>query len=80
MTNTKPSADAAQVLPVKERIYEGIMTWLGLRSGTPLKIKLDKLAYLLLICAVILVLVVFAVARFKVTEETAIYAIATVGT
>jgi magnesium-transporting ATPase (P-type) len=37
----------------------------GLRSGTPLQIKLAKLAYLLFLFACVLILIVFAVARFK---------------
>ncbi|QRV84266.1 potassium/sodium efflux P-type ATPase [Ceratobasidium sp. AG-Ba] len=48
----------------------------GLRSGTPLQIKLSKLAYILFICAIILAIIVFSVARFNVTNEVAIYAIA----
>ena len=39
--------------------------------------KLSKLAYTLFLCAAVLVLIVFAVARFKVTNEVAVYAIAT---
>ncbi|KAF5346132.1 hypothetical protein D9758_009933 [Tetrapyrgos nigripes] len=50
--------------------------FLGLSSGTPLQIKLNRLAYLLLIIAIVLALVVFAVARFNVTNEVALYAIA----
>jgi len=49
----------------------------GLRSGTPLQIKLSKLAFSLFGCAVILALIVFSVARWKVTDEVALYAIAT---
>ncbi|KAJ1306050.1 hypothetical protein OPQ81_010763 [Rhizoctonia solani] len=52
------------------------MVFLGLRSGTPLQIKLSKLAYLLFICAIILAIIVFSVARFHITNEVAIYAIA----
>lgn len=66
----------------------------GLRSGTPLQIKLSKLAYILFIvsflrffmhnnvltlytqCAIILAIIVFAVAKFNITNEVAIYAIA----
>lgn len=48
----------------------------GLRGGTPLQIKLSKLAYILFGCAIILALIVFASARFKVTNEVALYAIA----
>jgi P-type E1-E2 ATPase len=49
----------------------------GLRIGTPLQIKLSKLAYTLFLCAALLVIIVFAVSRFKVTNEVAIYGIAT---
>jgi Na+-exporting ATPase len=48
-----------------------------LRSGTPLQIKLAKLAFFLFGCAVVLALIVFSVARWKVTDEVALYAIAT---
>jgi len=47
-----------------------------LRSGTPLQIKLAKLAFVLLFCAIILAIIVFSVARFKVTNEVALYGIA----
>jgi len=49
----------------------------GLRSGTPLQIKLAKLAYLLFLFAVVLILIVFAVARFKINNEVVLYGIAT---
>ncbi|KAG9087092.1 hypothetical protein FRC06_002744, partial [Ceratobasidium sp. 370] len=65
-----------QKLGLRARIKERVMLWFGLRSGTPLQIKLSKLAYILFICAVILALIVFGVARFRVTNEVAIYAIA----
>lgn len=48
----------------------------GLRSGTPLQIKLAKLAFVLLGCAIILAVIVFSVARWNVTKEVALYAIA----
>ncbi|KAG8734804.1 hypothetical protein FRC10_011406 [Ceratobasidium sp. 414] len=74
-----------QKLGLGARVKERVMLWLGLRSGTPLQIKLSKLAYILFIqnthayalqCAVILALIVFGVARFHITNEVAIYAIA----
>ncbi|KAL1676907.1 hypothetical protein EV122DRAFT_291519 [Schizophyllum commune] len=49
----------------------------GLRSGTPLQIKLSKLAYVLFGCAIILAIIVFSVARWNVTNEVILYAIAT---
>lgn len=54
-----------------------IVTWLGLRSGTPLQIKLNKLAYFLFGCAILLAIIVFSVARWRITDEVALYAIAT---
>ncbi|KAI0312395.1 calcium-transporting ATPase 3 [Amylostereum chailletii] len=53
----------------------------GLRTGTPLQVKLNKLAYYLFLVssycfASTLLLIVFAVAKFDVTNEVAIYAIA----
>ncbi|KAF8756550.1 cation transport ATPase (P-type) family [Rhizoctonia solani] len=65
-----------QKISLPKRIKEHIMVILGLRSGTPLQIKLSKLAYLLFICAIILAIIVFAVARFNISNEVAIYAIA----
>lgn len=50
----------------------------GLRKGTPLQIKLSKLAYVLLFCAIIAAIIVFAVARFRLSNEVILYAIATV--
>ncbi|KAJ7102431.1 sodium transport ATPase [Mycena belliarum] len=57
--------------------WNNVMEFLGLRGGTPLQIKLSKLAYILFGCAIILAIIVFAVARFNVTDEVALYAIAT---
>ncbi|PFH51106.1 hypothetical protein AMATHDRAFT_3370 [Amanita thiersii Skay4041] len=62
--------------PFTTRAYERVMTWLGLRKGTPLQIKLSKLAYLLFGCAVLLAIIVFSASRFRVTNEDALYAIA----
>jgi len=59
------------------RIYDGIGKFLGLTEGTPLQRKLSKLAYLLFGCAILLAIVVFAVNKFNVTDEVAIYAIST---
>ncbi|KAG6882893.1 hypothetical protein C0992_010374 [Termitomyces sp. T32_za158] len=53
-----------------------ISRWLGLTSGTLLQIKLNKLAYLLFGCAIILIIIVFAVARFNVDENAVLYGIA----
>ena len=68
------------IQPVKGgalRVWDGIGKFLGLTEGTPLQIKLSKLAYLLFGCAVLLAIVCFAANRFNVTNEVAIYAIST---
>lgn len=59
------------------RTYDAIGKFLGLTEGTPLQIKLSKLAYALFGCAILLAIIVFAVNRFHVTNEVAIYAIST---
>lgn len=59
------------------RSWDGIGKFLGLTSGTPLQIKLSKLAYTLFGCALLLAVIVFGVNRFNVTNEVAIYAIST---
>ncbi|KAB5554964.1 hypothetical protein GE09DRAFT_1000208 [Coniochaeta sp. 2T2.1] len=66
--------------PVKgamRRSYDFIGKFLGLTEGTPLQIKLSKLAYLLFFCALLLAVIVFGVNRFRVTNEVVIYAIST---
>ncbi|KAH6869376.1 hypothetical protein BKA70DRAFT_1358172 [Coprinopsis sp. MPI-PUGE-AT-0042] len=50
---------------------------MGLKSGTPLQIKLAKLAYLLFCFAVLLIIIVFGVARFRIDSEVVLYGIAT---
>lgn len=59
------------------RAWDGIGKFLGLTTGTPLQIKLSKLAYTLFGCALLLAIIVFGVNRFNVTNEVAIYAIST---
>lgn len=59
------------------RIWDGIGKFLGLTEGTPLQIKLSKLAYTLFGCALLLAIIVFGVNRFNVTNEVALYAIST---
>lgn len=59
------------------RTYDGVRQFLGLTGGTPLQIKLSKLAYVLFGCALLLAIIVFGVNRFNVTNEVAIYAIST---
>lgn len=58
------------------RAYDVTLLWLGLRGGTPLQQKMAQLAYILLCIAILLAIVVFAVARFKLTNEDVLYAVA----
>lgn len=69
--NLQPAKGAAL------RSWDAIGKFLGLTSGTPLQIKLSKLAYTLFGCAILLAIIVFAVHKFDVTSEVAIYAIST---
>ncbi|PGH27306.1 potassium/sodium efflux P-type ATPase, fungal-type [Polytolypa hystricis UAMH7299] len=69
-----------KMAPVKGgalRTWDAIGKFLGLTEGTPLQIKLSKLAYVLFGCALLLAVVVFGVNKFNVTNEVAIYAIST---
>lgn len=59
------------------RTWDATGRFLGLTTGTPLQIKLSKLAYGLFGCAIILAIVVFGVNKFNITNEVAIYAIST---
>ena len=59
------------------RFWDGLGKFLGLTEGTPLQIKLSKLAYVLFGCALLLAIIVFGVNRFDVTNEVAIFAIST---
>ena len=59
------------------RAWDGIGAFLGLTVGTPLQQKLSKLAYVLFGCALLLAVIVFAVHKFQVSSEVAIYAIST---
>ncbi|GJJ14014.1 hypothetical protein Clacol_008271 [Clathrus columnatus] len=72
----KSKNDMKNSISFKKRAYEGLMSFLGLRTGTPLQIKLSKLAYVLLICAILSAIIVFSVARFHVNDEVILYAIA----
>ncbi|PWN47881.1 potassium/sodium eff [Violaceomyces palustris] len=63
-------------LPWYKRYWEPTAKFLGLRDGTPLQIRLNKFAYILLILAVICAIIVFSVAEFDVTNEVILYAIA----
>ncbi|KAJ8609293.1 hypothetical protein MRB53_039168 [Persea americana] len=59
------------------RVFDSIGKFLGLTEGTPLQIKLSKLAYTLFGCALLLAIIVFSVNNWNVTTEVAIYAIST---
>ncbi|ELU43434.1 calcium-transporting ATPase 3 [Rhizoctonia solani AG-1 IA] len=56
------------------RARSKMMTWLGLRKGTPLQIKLNKASVGLF--RAICVIIVFAAAKFKINDQVVLYAIA----
>jgi Na+-exporting ATPase len=60
-----------------KRTWDFIGKFLGLTEGTPLQIKLSKLAYTLFGCAIFLAIIVFSVNRFHIPPEVIIYAIST---
>ncbi|KAJ9476975.1 Sodium transport ATPase 2 [Pseudozyma hubeiensis] len=62
--------------PWYKRTWDAIATFLGVREGTPLQIKLNKFAYVLLFLAIICAIVVFGVAEFDINNEVILYAIA----
>ncbi|THU85597.1 calcium ATPase [Dendrothele bispora CBS 962.96] len=68
--------DEVLKVPFGTTVYETVMKWLGLRFGTPLQINLSELAYVLFLYAILLAIIVFGVARFRVDNEEAIYFIA----
>ncbi|KIV84966.1 potassium/sodium efflux P-type ATPase, fungal-type [Exophiala sideris] len=77
---TMSQKDHGRMQPVKGaalRVWDAVGKFLGLTEGTPLQIKLSKLAYILFGCAIVLAIIVFGVNRFNVTNEVAIYAIST---
>ncbi|KAK0191732.1 hypothetical protein F5146DRAFT_1112096 [Armillaria mellea] len=49
----------------------------GIRGGTPLQMKLSKLAFILFGCAILLAIIVFSAAKFNINNEVILYAIAT---
>ncbi|KAK7208198.1 putative sarcoplasmic/endoplasmic reticulum calcium ATPase [Myxozyma melibiosi] len=57
------------------RTWDAIGVFLGLTVGTPLQRKLTMLAYVLLVIACILALIVFAAHDFNATAEVTIYAV-----
>ena len=78
--NRSMSRKHGKLQPVKGaalRTWDGVAKFLGLTVGTPLQIKLNKLAYFLFGCALLLAIIVFGVNKFNVTNEVAIYAVST---
>lgn len=75
--NWKKYGKAQPVKGAFRRAYDFFGKFLGLTEGTPLQIKLAKLAYLLFFCALMLAVIVFGVNKFHVPKEVAIYAIST---
>ncbi|KAJ9134123.1 Potassium/sodium efflux P-type ATPase [Pleurostoma richardsiae] len=75
--NYKKYGKSAPFLGLARRTYDFLGKFLGLTEGTPLQIKLSKLAYMLFGCALILAVIVFGVNEFNVTNEVVIYAIST---
>jgi P-type Na+/K+ transporter len=62
-------------LSLSKRFVIGIKKLLGLYNVSPLQLKLTKLAHFLFVTAVLLVIVVFATARFRISADVALYAI-----
>lgn len=58
------------------RTWDIVSSILGITGGTPLQQKLAKLAFVLLICACVLAIVVFGVNEFNLSHEVVLYAIA----
>ncbi|KAJ8115362.1 hypothetical protein ONZ43_g4684 [Nemania bipapillata] len=75
--NYKKYGKRQPVIGLSKRIYDFVGGFLGLTEGTPLQIKLSKLAYILFGCALVLALVVFGVNKFGDSPEIVIYAIST---
>ncbi|KAI3399684.1 hypothetical protein diail_6033 [Diaporthe ilicicola] len=75
--NWKKYGKAAPLKGGLKRAYDFLGKFLGLTEGTPLQIRLSRLAYVLFFCALLLAVIVFAVNRFRMTNEVIIYAIST---
>ncbi|KAL2130663.1 hypothetical protein VTI74DRAFT_6103 [Chaetomium olivicolor] len=77
--NWRKYGKAAPIKGGVRRVYDFLGKFLGLTEGTPLQIKLAKLAYLLFLCALLLAVVVFGVNKFvsPLPKEVVIYAIST---
>lgn len=71
-------AQALDASPTKRSAKDQIKAALGLSGGTPLQIRMNKLAYVLLIVAIVLAVVVVASTAFKnIPDSIATYAVAT---
>ncbi|KAI2465862.1 potassium/sodium eff [Annulohypoxylon bovei var. microspora] len=75
--NYKKYGKRQPIIGLARRIYDFVGKFLGLTEGTPLQIKLSKLAYMLFGSALLLAVIVFAVNEFHVPKEVVIYAIST---
>jgi len=75
--NYKKYGKRQPVIGLTKRTWDLVGAFLGLTEGTPLQIKLSKLAYILFGCALLLALIVFAVNKFSGSQEVVIYAIST---
>ncbi|KAF9525725.1 calcium-transporting ATPase 3 [Crepidotus variabilis] len=74
----KPTTSSEQDIPLpwRKKIGHKIAKFLGLTTGTPLRIRLTKLAFFLFFVAILLAVIVFSVARWRISSEVALYAIA----
>jgi len=77
--NYKKYGKAAPVKGAFRRTYDFLGKFLGLTEGTPLQIKLSKLAYFLFFCALFLAVIVFSVNKWRLPldKEIVLYAIST---
>ncbi|SJL01009.1 related to sodium P-type ATPase [Armillaria ostoyae] len=75
--NQSPTGKRDATAPLGFRIWDNILHFLGIRGGTPLKMKLSKLAFILFGCAILLAIIVFSAAKFDINNEVVLYAIAT---
>lgn len=73
--NYKKYGKRQTVVGFTMRVYDAVGRYLGLTEGTPLQRKLASLAYILFFCSIVLALVVFAVNKFKITNQVTIYAV-----
>jgi P-type E1-E2 ATPase len=71
----KPKSTSPTKKSLRTRAMIVLKKIAGLYNTSPLQTKLTKLAHFLFITAVILVIVVFATARFNISADVALYAI-----